>query len=146
MACLRLGGGLREGSATGTKAAGVRGVVEFKLWGGLSHTTLKNHGTVNFAGNFHSSISPPLTTTTPRKAEEEFLQAGKPREAIDMFVHQKAWADACRVAEGHDPPAVPDVLCAQAADIAAAGDRAAAEDLYVRAGKPEKALQVFSLQ
>lgn len=72
----------------------------------------------------------------------EFLQAGKPREAIDMFVHQKAWADACRVAEGHDPPAVSDVLCAQAADVAAAGDRAAAEDLYVRAAKPEKALQV----
>ncbi|CAM9747316.1 unnamed protein product [Hapterophycus canaliculatus] len=81
--------------------------------------------------------------TTPHQAEEEFLQAGKPREAIDMFVHQKAWADACRVADGHDPPAVPDVLCAQAADVAATGDRAAAEDLYVRAGKPEKALQCY---
>lgn len=88
----------------------------------------------------------PLATTTPHQAEEEFLQAGKPREAIDMFVHQKAWADACRVAEGHDPQAVPDVLCAQAADVAAAGDRTAAEDLYVRAGKPEKALQVCSAQ
>lgn len=71
------------------------------------------------------------------------MQAGKPREAIDMFVHQKAWADACRVAEGHDPPAVSDVLCAQAADVAAAGDRAAAEGLFVRAAKPEKALQVL---
>lgn len=60
-----------------------------------------------------------------------------------MFVHQKAWADACRVAEGHDPPAVSDVLCAQAADVAAAGDRAAAEELFVRAAKPEKALQVL---
>ncbi|CAN0111442.1 unnamed protein product, partial [Ectocarpus sp. 12 AP-2014] len=78
-----------------------------------------------------------------KEAEIEFLQAGKPREAIDMFVHQKAWADACRVAEGHDPPAVSDVLCAQAADVAAAGDRAAAEDLYVRAAKPEKALQCY---
>ncbi|CAN0169675.1 unnamed protein product, partial [Ectocarpus fasciculatus] len=78
-----------------------------------------------------------------KEAEMEFLQAGKPREAIDMFVHQKAWADACRVAEGHDPPAVSDVLCAQAADVAAAGDRAAAEDLYVRAAKPEKALQCY---
>ncbi|CAM9289225.1 unnamed protein product, partial [Laminaria digitata] len=78
-----------------------------------------------------------------KEAEEEFLQAGKPREAIDMFVHQKAWSDACRVAEGHDPPAVSDVLCAQAADVAAAGDRAAAEDLYVRAAKPEKALQCY---
>lgn len=63
-----------------------------------------------------------------------------------MFVHQKAWADACRVAEGHDPPAVSDVLCAQAADVAAAGDRAAAEELFVRAAKPEKALQVLWMQ
>lgn len=61
-----------------------------------------------------------------------------------MFVHQKAWADACRVAEGHDPPAVSDVLCAQAADVAAAGDRSAAEELFVRAAKPEKALQVYT--
>lgn len=59
-----------------------------------------------------------------------------------MFVHQQAWADALRVAEGHDPPAMSDVLCAQAASVAATGDRAAAEDLYVRAAKPEKALQV----
>lgn len=59
-----------------------------------------------------------------------------------MFVHQKAWADACRVAEGHDPPAVSDVLCAQAADAAAVGNRSLAQDLYVRAAKPEKALQV----
>lgn len=78
----------------------------------------------------------------PPKAEEEFLRAGKPREAIDMFVHQKSWTDACRVAEAHDPPAIRDVLCAQAADVAAVGDRVAAEDLYVRAAKPEKALQV----
>ncbi|CAN0030916.1 unnamed protein product, partial [Sphacelaria rigidula] len=82
-------------------------------------------------------------THTNNLAEEEFLQAGKPREAIDMFVHQKAWTDACRVAEEHDPPALSDVLCAQAADAAAVGHRSAAEDLYVRAAKPEKALQCY---
>lgn len=87
---------------------------------------------------FVSKHAPCQTT----KAEEEFLRAEKPREAIDMFVHQKAWSDACRVAENHDPPAVSDVLCAKAADMASAGDRASAEDLYVRAAKPEKALQV----
>lgn len=91
---------------------------------------------------FHSYFLSLIYPSNHRQAEEEFLQAGKPREAIDMFVHQKAWADACRVAEGHDPPAVSDVLCAQAADVGAAGDRAAAEELFVRAAKPEKALQV----
>ena len=59
-----------------------------------------------------------------------------------MYVHQKSWSDACRVAESHDPPAVSDVLCARAGDVAATGDHALAEDLYVRAAKPEKALQV----
>ncbi len=94
----------------------------------------------DFNAPAHLRLPPP--PPKKKQAEEEFLQAGKPREAIDMFVHQKAWADACRVAEGHDPSAVSDVLCAQAVDVAAAGDRAAAEELFVRAAKPEKALQV----
>lgn len=105
----------------------------------MAHTPSRPQ-TLIFNAPAHLRLPPPLP---PKQAEEEFLQAGKPREAIDMFVHQKAWADACRVAEGHDPPAVSDVLCAQAADVAAAGDRAAAEELFVRAAKPEKALQVI---
>ncbi|CAN0217636.1 unnamed protein product, partial [Discosporangium mesarthrocarpum] len=78
-----------------------------------------------------------------KEAEEEFLRAGKPREAIDMFVHHKDWEAALRVAESHDPSAAPDILCARGGEAAAAGDRAGAEELFLRALKPEKALQCY---
>jgi hypothetical protein len=41
------------------------------------------------------------------------LYAGKPREAIDMHVHNQDWAAALRVAEGYDPTSIMDVLAAQ---------------------------------
>ena len=40
------------------------------------------------------------------EAEEEFLQAEKPKEAIDMYCHQQDWAAALRVAEGGDPSSI----------------------------------------
>ena len=48
------------------------------------------------------------------EAKDEFIQAGKPREAIDMFVHQQDWNSATRVAQSYEPAALPDVLVAQA--------------------------------
>lgn len=33
------------------------------------------------------------------EAEEEFLKAGKPKEAVEMYLHQRNWVDAMRVAE-----------------------------------------------
>ena len=48
------------------------------------------------------------------EAKDEFIQAGKPREAIDMFIHQQDWNSATRVAESYEPAALPDVLVAQA--------------------------------
>ena len=32
------------------------------------------------------------------RAEEEFIKANKPKEAIDMYNHQHSWKDAMRVA------------------------------------------------
>ena len=45
-----------------------------------------------------------------RDAEESFIKVGKPREAIDMYVHQQDWAAALRVADLCDPAAMPDIL------------------------------------
>ena len=53
----------------------------------------------------HSLISLPFT----QKAESHFIQASKPREAIDMWLHQQDFAAAMRVAEGHDAASVRDV-------------------------------------
>ena len=48
-----------------------------------------------------------------REAEESFAAAGKPKEAVLMYVHQQAWDDAQRVAELHCPESVSDVLIGQ---------------------------------
>lgn len=49
-----------------------------------------------------------------KEAEEEFVEANKPKEAIDMYLHNQDWNSAMRVAEAHDPASVPDVLVAKA--------------------------------
>ena len=47
------------------------------------------------------------------EAEEEFIRAGKPKEAVLMYVHQQDWDSAQRVAELHCPDSVADVLVGQ---------------------------------
>jgi intraflagellar transport protein 172 len=56
------------------------------------------------------------------QAEAAFLQAGKPREAIDMFLHQRMWQEALRIAEAHDAAAVPAIFLKQA-EVLAQEDR-----------------------
>ena len=46
-------------------------------------------------------------------AEEEFVSAGKPKEAVLMYVHQQDWDAAQKVAELHCPDSVADVLVGQ---------------------------------
>ena len=48
-----------------------------------------------------------------KEAESEFISARKPREAIDMYLHQQDWNSAMRVAEQYDPASMSDVLVAQ---------------------------------
>ena len=48
-----------------------------------------------------------------KEAEEEFVKADKPKEAIDMYIHQQDWGAATRVAEAYDPTAMGDVQMAQ---------------------------------
>ena len=76
-------------------------------------------------------------------AELEFVRAGRPKEAIDMYVHQRDWAAAMRVAESHDPSEVAAVFFAQAKVAAAGGDMTRAEQLYIRAGNPEAAVRMY---
>ena len=80
-----------------------------------------------------------------KEAEEEFIKANKPKEAIDMYVHQQDWVSAIRVAENYEPAAVPDVYIAQARVKADASDHKAAEDLYILAARPELALVMYQV-
>ncbi|KIZ07625.1 Intraflagellar transport protein [Monoraphidium neglectum] len=77
------------------------------------------------------------------EAEVEFVNAGKPREAIDMYIHAQDWEAALRVAEGHEPESVGDVLAAQAQALADSGQLSAAESVFLKARRPEAALQMY---
>ena len=48
------------------------------------------------------------------EAEREFLAADKPREAIEMWVHQQDWDTAQRIADASDPGSLPDIFSAHA--------------------------------
>lgn len=78
-----------------------------------------------------------------KEAEAEFVKAGKPKEAIDMYLHQQDWDSALRIAEGYDPAAVPDVYVAHAKVKAEFGDHRMAEELYLSAAKPDLALAMY---
>jgi intraflagellar transport protein 172 len=77
------------------------------------------------------------------EAEGEFISAGKPREAVDMFTHAQDWDAAMRVAEAHAPDALGDVLAAQAEALAASGQLSAAEGVFLRARRPDAALTMY---
>jgi intraflagellar transport protein 172 len=77
------------------------------------------------------------------KAEEEFLMAGKPKEAVDMYIHQHEWQNALRVATQHDPSAVPSIREAQARDAMERKDFHTAEQHFAGAQKLELAVDMY---
>lgn len=77
------------------------------------------------------------------EAEAEFIRAGKPKEAILMFVHNRDWEAAQRVAEAHDPDSVAEVLVGQARGALEEKDFQKAEGLLLRAQKPGMALNYY---
>ena len=78
-----------------------------------------------------------------QEAEREFLEAEKPREAIDMYLHQLDWQNAVRVAEAHDPDSMSDITVAQARDCVDRKDYAKAETLFLRARRAELLIEVY---
>lgn len=48
------------------------------------------------------------------EAEAAFIQAGKPREAILMYIHSDDWDAALRIAEKHDANNIADIWIGQA--------------------------------
>jgi hypothetical protein len=71
------------------------------------------------------------------------LPAGKPKEAIDMYIHNQDWESAMRVAEQYDPSSAGDILIAQARFAAERKQHGAAESLFLKAKRPELALEMY---
>ncbi|XP_077366599.1 intraflagellar transport protein 172 homolog [Festucalex cinctus] len=77
------------------------------------------------------------------EAELEFIKAGKPKEAVHMYAHNKDWAEAQRVAESHDPESVPEVLVGHAKFCFEQKDYQKAEALLLRAEKSDLAVKYY---
>ncbi|CAM6098614.1 unnamed protein product [Calypogeia fissa] len=78
-----------------------------------------------------------------REAEDAFITVGKPREAIDMYIHQEDWLAAMRVADLCDPAAMTDVQVAQGYALITQKDYARAEALFIKARKADLALKMY---
>lgn len=77
------------------------------------------------------------------EAEAEFIQAGKPKEAILMYIHAQSWINALRIAEKYETEAVPDVLQAQAEQCFKDKQFSEFEVLLLRAQSPELIVQKY---
>ncbi|CEM08051.1 unnamed protein product [Vitrella brassicaformis CCMP3155] len=79
-----------------------------------------------------------------RLAEEQFIMAGKPKEAVDMYMHQHDWVSAMRVADAHDRSLVTEVMMGHAKDLSDQNQFQAAENLFISAQKPEMAISMYT--
>ncbi|XP_068198190.1 intraflagellar transport protein 172 homolog [Antennarius striatus] len=77
------------------------------------------------------------------EAENLFIKAGKPNEAVSMYVHNQDWAGAQRVAAGHDPDSLPEVLVEQAKLCFEQKDFQKAEGLLLQAQSPALVVQYY---
>lgn len=77
------------------------------------------------------------------EAEAGFIKATRPKEAVLMYMHNKDWESALRIAEAHDPDLVAEVLVGQARIAFQEEDFARAESLLLRAQQPEQAIKYY---
>lgn len=79
-----------------------------------------------------------------QRAQELYIQAEKPKEAVAMWIHQRNFEAARGVAENHDPGSLKDVLLAQGAAAVENGDWGTAERVYLNAGAPKPLIEALS--
>lgn len=77
-------------------------------------------------------------------AEREFVSAKKPKEAIDMWIHQQEWDNAMRICHDFEPAALHEIVEAEAKCLISKKDFKAAETLYVAHKKATEAVKMYS--
>mgnify|MGYP000140699940 FL=1 len=78
-----------------------------------------------------------------KEAEEEFIKAGRATEAVHMYQHQNDFHSALRIARQFDSKLVPEILEAQAKHHIDRGEYNKAEQCYLAAKQPEKAVEMY---
>ena len=71
------------------------------------------------------------------EAEDSFVKASRPKEAVLMYVHAHQWENAQRVAELHDPSSLKDVLIGQARFCFEEKNFQQGESFLLRAQRPD---------
>ncbi|KAK6046896.1 hypothetical protein COOONC_15599 [Cooperia oncophora] len=77
------------------------------------------------------------------QAAQHFIAAGKPAEAVAMYVHDRDWRNAEQVAKEHSPESLPDVFIAEARKALEEEDNARAESCLLRANRPDIILKFY---
>lgn len=78
-----------------------------------------------------------------KEAEEEFIKANKPQEAINMYEHKQDWHSALQVARQYHPESVTKVFLNQAKFYFERRDYGKAEQCYINAKEPERAINMY---
>ncbi|KAJ3290304.1 hypothetical protein HK104_006864 [Borealophlyctis nickersoniae] len=78
-----------------------------------------------------------------KDAENAFILAGKPKEAILMYIHNEDWDAALSVAETYEPQSVGEVLIGQAKVSFDRKDYTKSESLLLRAQRPDLAIKFY---
>lgn len=78
-----------------------------------------------------------------KEAEEEFIKANKPQEAINMYEHKQDWHSALQVARQYHPESVTKVFLNQAKFQLERRDFGKAEQCFINAKEPEKAINMY---
>jgi intraflagellar transport protein 172 len=78
-----------------------------------------------------------------KEAEEEFIKANKPEEAISMYEHKTDWHSALQVARQYAPDRVAKVFFNQARYHLDRREYSKAEMSYINAKDPEKAIDMY---
>merc|ERR1712226_637592 len=139
-----------SGAEAGAQLLAKHGLVEIAIDYAIEHSNfqhafeLANHSAKHKIPDIHLKKALALEDDEQFKlAEDEFIKANKPKEAIDMYVHQRDWVSAMRIAEAYNRESVKDVMVHQAKDLAEQNKLQSAEGLYIQAGKPELAVQMY---
>jgi len=140
-----------SGAEAGAQLLAKHGLVEIAIDYAIEHSNfqhafeLATHSAKHKLPDIHLKKALALEDDEQFKlAEDEFIKASKPKEAIDMYVHQRDWVSAMRIAENYDQSSVKDVMVHQAKDLVDQNNLQAAETLFIQAGKPELAVQAYS--
>ncbi|CAE7548972.1 IFT172, partial [Symbiodinium pilosum] len=113
-----------HGAEAGAQLLAKHGLIEIAIDYAVEHSNfqhafeLANHSAKHKLPDIHLKKALALEDDEQFKlAEEEFIKANKPKEAIDMYVHGRDWVSAMRVAEAYERESVKDVMVHHAKDL-----------------------------